>query len=313
MATGEPRIATGVAGTPGAVKKDGAGHRAPADGRRTVALLAVIWIATAGTLLYPGLDYYLLPLPERAYAPAHRVFAPTGVVGWTLGVGGTLFMLVGVSAYAVRKRWPRLHGLGRLRSWLRFHIFLCTLGPFLILLHSSFKVGGLISIAFWSMVLVVASGVFGRYVYARIPKTIHGQFRSLQSLRERHAELVERLREAGITLPETASVAAGDMRAARGLLASLFLAVRYDLQRRSRRKRIRRHLEMQGVEPGLREALARLADEQLQLEQQLVLLTPFQNLFRYWHTFHVPLATLMLVIALVHVAVAILFGYGWPF
>lgn len=313
MATEERRIAAGVGATPGAVEKDGAGHRAPADGRRPVVLLALVWIAVAATLLYAGLDYYLLPLPERAYAEGHDVFAPTGVVGWALGVAGTVFMLVGVSAYAARKRWPRLHGLGRLRSWLRFHIFLCTLGPFFILLHSSFKVGGLISIAFWSMVLVVASGMFGRYVYARIPKTIHGQFRSLQSLRQRHAELAERLREAGVTLPETASVAAGDIRAARGLLASLFLAIRYDLRRRSQRKRIRRHLEMRGVEPGLREALARLADEQLQLEQQIVLLSPFQRLFRYWHTFHVPLATLMLVIALVHVAVAILFGYGWPF
>jgi hypothetical protein len=298
---------------PRSAAKDGAGERAPGEGRGAVVLLAVAWIATAGTLLYAGRDYYLLPLPERAYAPGHRLFAPTGVVGWTLGVSGTLFMLVGVSAYATRKRWSRLHGLGRLRSWLRFHIFLCTLGPFFILLHSSFKVGGVVSIAFWSMVLVVASGVFGRYVYARIPKTIHGQFRSLQSLRERHAELVERLREAGVTLPETLSVVEGDVRAARGLLASLFLAVRYDLQRRSQRKRIRRHLEMQGVEPGLREALTRLADEQLQLEQQIVLLSPFQRLFRYWHTFHVPLATLMLLIALVHVAVAILFGYVWPF
>lgn len=313
MATGERRIAAGVGATSGAVGNGGAGHRAPADGRRSVALLAVAWIAAAGTLLYAGLDYYLLPLPERAYAEGHDVFAPTGVVGWTLGVAGTLFMLVGVAAYSVRKRWLRLSGLGRLRSWLRFHIFLCTLGPFLILLHSSFKVGGLISIAFWSMVLVVASGVFGRYVYARIPKTIHGQFRSLQSIRERRTELAERLREAGITLPETVSVAAGDVRAVRGLLAALFLAFRYDLQRRSQRKRIRRYLEMRGVDPALREALARLADEQLQLEQQLVLLSPFQRLFRYWHTFHVPLATLMLVIALVHVAVAILFGYGWPF
>lgn len=313
MATGDQRIAAGVGATPGAVANDGAGQRAPADGRRSVALLAAVWIATAGTLLYAGLDYYLLPLPERAYAEGRDVFAPTGVVGWTLGVAGTLFMLVGVTAYAVRKRWLRLSGWGRLRSWLRFHIFLCTLGPFLILLHSSFKVGGLISIAFWSMVLVVASGVFGRYVYARIPKTIHGQFRSLQSIRERRAELAARMREAGITLPDTVSVAEGDVRAARGLLASLFLAVRYDLQRRSQGRRIRRYLEMRGVDPGLREAMARLAEEQLQLEQQLVLLGPFQRLFRYWHTFHVPLATLMLVIALVHVAVAILFGYGWPF
>jgi hypothetical protein len=39
----------------------------------------------------------------------------------------------------------------------------------------------------------------------------------------------------------------------------------------------------------------------------------FQRLFRYWHLFHLPLALLMLAILAVHVVIAVLFGYGWPF
>src|SRR5690606_4194142 len=112
VATGDQRIAAGVGATPGAVANDGAGQRAPADGRRSVALLVVVCSATAGTLLVAGLDAYRLRRPERAYAEGRDVSAPTGAVGWTLGVAGTLFMLVGVMAYAVLKRWMRLIGWG---------------------------------------------------------------------------------------------------------------------------------------------------------------------------------------------------------
>ncbi len=48
--------------------------------------------------------------------------------------------------------------LGKLKHWLQVHIFFCTMGPFLILLHSAFRVGGIVAIAFWSMALVVGSG-----------------------------------------------------------------------------------------------------------------------------------------------------------
>jgi cytochrome b561 len=46
-----------------------------------------------------------------------------------------------------------------------------------------------------------------------------------------------------------------------------------------------------------------------QLEQQMILLAPFQRLFRFWHLFHLPLAIVMLIVVVVHVAVAALFGY----
>lgn len=46
------------------------------------------------------------------------------------------------------------------------------------------------------MCIVVGSGVFGRYEYSRLPKTIHGQFRSLESLeREREGLAVTILLE----------------------------------------------------------------------------------------------------------------------
>lgn len=139
-----------------------------------------IWIVSAAVATAAGLDYYATPLQDRPFTEAHDLFASSGLVGHGYGVLGSAFMAFGVVMYSARKRLSLLAKAGRLKHWLQTHIFLCTLGPFLVLLHSAFKIRGLVAISFWSMVLVVASGVFGRYIYVRIPKNAQGAFLSLQ-------------------------------------------------------------------------------------------------------------------------------------
>jgi len=38
-----------------------------------------------------------------------------------------------------------------------------------------------------------------------------------------------------------------------------------------------------------------------------------QEFLRYWHVAHLPFALIMLVIMIVHIIVALLFGYKWIF
>ena len=59
--------------------------------------------------------------------------------------------------------------------------------------------------------------------------------------------------------------------------------------------------------------MVRLFRDEMALEHQVALLTPFQRLFKYWHLFHMPLAIVMLVVVLVHVSIALLLGYTWIF
>ena len=68
-----------------------------------------------------------------------------------------------------------------------------------------------------------------------------------------------------------------------------------------------------GCRPGTGGSSSGLAGEQRRLRQQVLLLRPFQRLFRYWHVFHLPLAIVMFLILAVHVGVAVLFGYTWVF
>ncbi len=284
------------------------------SGRIFRALLGVAWLTIAFYTLASGWAYYRLPIDQRAYSPLHHRFAPSGTTGLILGIAGTACMVVGVGIYAARKRVPLLRSFGSLSRWLEFHIFLCTLGPYLILLHTSFKFGGLVAVAFWSMSVVVVSGLFGRYVYSFLPKTISGRVQSLESVKKQKSVLIQAIAmDAGLEPVQVKkALLLPTVREAPGIPTALWLAFRYDITARWRRRQIRRFLSARKLPNHVREWAANLLSEQVALEQQIVLLSPFRRLFRYWHLLHLPLSIVMLVIVTVHVGVAMLFGYAWP-
>ncbi len=282
--------------------------------RRRV-VLPLLWVALAVLPLWGGFQYYLTPLAERPFMTAHEAFKPSGLVGQGLGILGTLMMIVGVSSYSLRKRWTWLHRFGKLRTWLTFHIFLCTLGPYFILLHTTFKVGNIVAIAFWSMTIVVVSGVFGRYVYVHIPKTLNGVFYSLNELRKQQAALAAQISAA---LEWKGGDVEGLLRemqmpAVSGFGAALFRALRFDMGRRNLGRRLEARLYEQDVTPDTVSEVIPLFLKSLTLTQQQQVMQPFQRLFGYWHVLHLPLALILLVVLLVHVGVAIAFGYTWIF
>ncbi len=93
--------------------------------------------------------------------------------GHTLGIIGFLLMLATETLYSLRKR-SRLARWGRLVNWLRFHIFTGIVGPFMVFLHSAWKMNGIAGVTLWMTGVVVLSGFIGRYLYTRIPRTADG-------------------------------------------------------------------------------------------------------------------------------------------
>lgn len=126
-------------------------------------------------LFWVGSVYYSLPLEERFYHEFHETFKASGILGHGLGIVGTNMIAFGVFLYIGAKKYGWLTKLVRLKYLLEFHIYLCTLGPILVLFHTTFKFGGIVSIAFWSMVIVVLSGVVGRFLYIRLPRDWQGR------------------------------------------------------------------------------------------------------------------------------------------
>jgi len=146
----------------------------------------VVGVAVMVLLAINGYDYYSTPLEERFFNSKHTLLKPSGDWGHGFGIIGTLMMIMGVSIYMIRKRVKWVFNFGFLKHWLEFHIFLCTVGPMLVLYHTAFKFGGIVSVSFWSMVLVVLSGVIGRFIYVQIPRTIQGQEIGINILIRKH-------------------------------------------------------------------------------------------------------------------------------
>lgn len=125
-----------------------------------------LWLALVAILLITGL-YALVVLWTRSIPPAGELF------GHLIGVLGFTLMLVTEVLYSLRKR-SRSARWGRMADWLQFHIFTGLVGPYLVLLHSSWKFNGLAGATTLLTAVIVVSGFVGRYIYTRIPRSLDG-------------------------------------------------------------------------------------------------------------------------------------------
>lgn len=99
--------------------------------------------------------------------------AAGSLFGHLIGVVGFLLMLCTETLYSYRKR-SRKARWGSMATWLQFHVFTGLVGPYLVLLHTSWKFSGLAGATTLLTVLIVVSGFIGRYIYTRIPRTLDG-------------------------------------------------------------------------------------------------------------------------------------------
>lgn len=278
--------------------------------RKALVLAYLLAAACAAAVAVRGASFYATPLNQRARHPGYWTYKAGGSLGHPLGVAGAS-MTVLLLGYSLRKRVRALRRLGPLSRWLDVHIFLGLLGPVLVILHSSFKVQGLVALSFWSMVVVALSGVLGRYLYLQIPRTRAGEALSLQELEAQDRALSRRLGlefgldEAALRRLEALSTPPP----ARGLLALLLGLLRDDLRRGRELRAFAR--SCRGVPAGLLRDLERLARQKHALHRRLLAWDRLHELFHYWHVFHKPFAVVMYLFMVVHVAVALATGYAW--
>lgn len=273
-----------------------------------VCCLAVLAIVLVG---FGGWDYYRTPLGTRGYRPEHAWLRPSGPVGLTLGAAGTLSMLMTLP-YAVRKRWRRLAQAGPVKQWLEVHIFFGIVGPVLITLHTSLKFNGLVSVAYWLMMTVWASGFVGRHLYVRIPKTIRGVELTFGEVEATLARAQQRLDAHPLPDAVQAELRAFDLAAASGQdqvpgWIDLFFG---ELRVRTRLVLLRRHLRAARIDVEAVATVVGLVSERATLARRLAHLQRTRRLFELWHVFHRPLVYALFVIVALHVGIALFFGYA---
>jgi hypothetical protein len=117
-----------------------------------------------------------------AWVSVARPYKSGSDLGYYLGLVGGCMML-SLLLYPLRKYWGRMHNAGSLRAWFLVHIAFGILGPVLILFHSVFHLRSFnASVAFWSMVVVAASGILGRFLYIHVYRGLGGRHLTLQEL-----------------------------------------------------------------------------------------------------------------------------------
>jgi hypothetical protein len=273
----------------------------------SIVLIVLILLAVKGS------SYYNTVIAERFYHADYQSLKPSGSLGHGYGIVGSLLMVFGVLFYQVRKRVRAFHRFGLLKYWLEIHIFMCTLGPILILYHTSFKFGGLVAISFWSMVAVFASGIIGRFIYLQIPRTIEGRELSLNEVRLMKGDLevsIDKLTAGNDQLKSLVeSTLKSDKPTQTGTLFTNILAgMLADIQRI---RMLKRELRTAAVSPQEIAAIVKLIKGERSLNRKISRLNTMQNLFRYWHVAHLPFALVMLIIMIIHIAVTIIMGYRW--
>jgi hypothetical protein len=125
-----------------------------------------LWLAVLAGIIITGV-YGAVVVFTRKVPAAGELF------GHLLGIFGFLLMLMTETLYSLRKR-TRSARWGRMSAWLQFHIFTGLVGPYMVLLHTSWKFNGIAGVTTLFTVIIVVSGFIGRYIFTRIPRTLDG-------------------------------------------------------------------------------------------------------------------------------------------
>ena len=270
-----------------------------------------------------GASYYLLPLDQRPYSEKHELLKPSGSIGLKLGVLGTVLFFI-IFLYALRKVIPWLGRYGTARHWMDFHVIAGITAPVVIAFHASFKFQGIAGFAFWIMVAVAISGFIGRYLYAKIPRSLTATELSLSELQLIERGLSEALVGQSIYSAEQLNrvlnvPSAEHIRKIGPLLAigeMIALDVRLPFQVAGLRRtsssigaRIRSAGGLFSSGNTEIEEVVRLVRQKALLSKRVVFLDQTQRVFHLWHVIHRPFSYAFAVLAIFHIVVATGLGF----
>lgn len=242
---------------------------------------------------------------------------PQQGLGYWLGIVGGTMMLVTI-LYPLRKRIRLLRFLGGTHHWFRLHMYFGILGPLLVLYHANFQLGSFNSrVALYSMLLVVASGLIGRHIYAGIHRGLYGRKTSLEELRadlHRSLELTDGLtrlmpqftaRLAALSAEVRGDEITGSL-GTRWSIAWMFRRhyVRYSLSRTARRELRARAAGTPDIADDcrrLQDPCAEYVRRFVRLSGRVAKFTLYERAFSLWHVLHMPLFFTMIIAVLVHI------------
>jgi len=304
----EPGTATESAGStprPGPAANAGAGS----GGKRPFRLwiTAVLPLALAGLATFFALhaDYYLAPLREQVDHPEHGLLRSSRGAGLAFGALAATLVVLNLS-YLVRRRFARQRRLGSLRAWMDLHVTTGLVAGGCVLLHSALglrsSMGGM---AAFSFSVVGITGLIGRYLYSRVPRSIEGRELRLEELHEEYSALLASLRDLGVRTDFEARPAEMPYGST---IKTFFGVIAGSGELRRRLRETRRSLVASGADAATRRRALPLLRRLVREHAWIRRYHDLRRLMASWRFLHRWLALTMIGAVLVHVATALLFA-----
>lgn len=262
-----------------------------------------------------GFTYYITPVNMRHFHSDYEKMKPSGNYSHGLGILGASMIVLGVSTYSTRKRTRALWSLGKLNRWLEFHIFLCSLGPLLVLFHTTFKAGGVAAISLWTMLSVASSGVIGRFLYSQIPKNLQGNELTADQITNELDRLSAKMATSpiGIRLTNTIYRGFASLPKPETTWKAVNTFSKLLLLRRSIRRSVHGLIAASVHSRHAAKEMEATATAFVSLIQKSLVLNQVGKLFYYWHAIHIPFTVIMFITLAAHIIVTVVLGYRWIF
>ena len=251
-------------------------------------------------------------LIAAAYIVAQgQLYTPRSNFGFYLGVVGGAMMVIMLS-YPLRKRVGFMQNWGNLKHWFRAHMILGIVGPTLVLFHSTFHIRSTnAAVALFSMLLVVISGIIGRFVYTKIHYGLYGRRASLGKVQAAFINQAEAAKSLLHFAPRVErwlqSFELQAIRTERSFATSVWhlLVLRVNrafIESRCARElkklmRSEQHPEFRG---GVSEAI-HLASRYLREIERVAYFSTYERLFSLWHVLHIPFIYLLAGSTIFHI------------
>lgn len=226
--------------------------------------------------------------------------------GHSLGILGFLLMLMTETLYTLRKR-SRSARWGKLSFWLQFHIITGLVGPYMVLLHTSWKFNGFAGIVMLMTGVVVISGFIGRYIYTAIPRTADGLEIEAGELQSRIERMEVEINGLFANQPSTMQSWSNRMlRFSAQTASGRFVDPIGNTSYRLNMWNLRRKMDS---ETRARVAyLGELIKRRRSLSRQRASLAQARRLMALWHTLHVPIGLALFTAAFIHIGAAIYYA-----
>jgi len=231
--------------------------------------------------------------------------AASDFFGHSLGVLGFVLMLMTETLYTLRKK-SRSARWGRIASWLQFHIVTGLVGPYMVLLHTSWKFNGLAGMVMLMTVIVVISGFIGRYIYTAIPRNADGleiETGELQrQINSMETEIGDWLGKRPEMSSQMLNYSPVSISGASPRFGNPFGDLSYRLSLWNLRRKMNPQTRAQAA------YLGNLLKRRRALTRQRVSLAQARRLMALWHTLHVPIGLALFAAAFIHIGAAIYYA-----